>query len=299
MIISAKKIRAGIEKKHNDYIANRVRIFNKKSNWPKLAITKIFVNNNINLITSKKLCDLEKSINNYNREIKKLSSADRKIFKSDLQKLFSYSSLSRSKGNWNSREVCKLFSYQTCPYCNINYLEISQGNDPLYRPPLDHFFPESLYPHLAISLYNLVPSCTICNTNLKGDSDFYATRHLHPLFDSESIRFAVTNNLVEIRDNFKAIRNSIAIEITQHPRSERASNSIATFNIQGRYKQRRGEALGLISTLVGFNKSRSKEIQNAIDPAFDAESILQFEPADYRDFPLGRLKLDLFNQFFL
>lgn len=47
-----------------------------------------------------------------------------------------------------------------CPYCNRNYINSLKDYD-LFQ--LDHFYPESKYPVLAISFYNLVPVCPACN----------------------------------------------------------------------------------------------------------------------------------------
>jgi 5-methylcytosine-specific restriction endonuclease McrA len=51
-----------------------------------------------------------------------------------------------------------------CPYCNRNFIFNSTKKRTSH---FDHFFPESKYPFLAMSFYNLVPSCSTCNT-LKG-----------------------------------------------------------------------------------------------------------------------------------
>ncbi|MCL2443915.1 MAG: HNH endonuclease [Treponema sp.] len=42
-----------------------------------------------------------------------------------------------------------------CPYCNRNFINSS--------PDLDHFFPISKHPLFSLSLYNLIPACTVCN----------------------------------------------------------------------------------------------------------------------------------------
>ncbi len=38
---------------------------------------------------------------------------------------------------------------------------------------IEHFFPKSIYPHLAMHPYNLIPICTFCNS-IAGDKDFLA-----------------------------------------------------------------------------------------------------------------------------
>lgn len=59
---------------------------------------------------------------------------------------------------------------RSCPYCNRSYIyTITEGK---VNPQLDHFYPKSKYPLFAVSLYNLIPSCAICNSaGAKGDKD--------------------------------------------------------------------------------------------------------------------------------
>ncbi len=47
----------------------------------------------------------------------------------------------------------------------------------------DHFYPKSKYPYLAISVYNLIPVCSICNQRLKRDLSYPKKWYLHPFFD--------------------------------------------------------------------------------------------------------------------
>ena len=71
-------------------------------------------------------------------------------------------------------EFTKLYAYEflkqlqirTCPYCNRNYtftIEKHGSKGFATRADLDHFYDKSDYPLLALSFYNLVPSCHICN----------------------------------------------------------------------------------------------------------------------------------------
>ncbi len=55
-----------------------------------------------------------------------------------------------------------------CPYCNRLYITALKRKK--VRPQLDHFFPKSYYPYLALCLYNLVPCCGVCN-QAKSDLD--------------------------------------------------------------------------------------------------------------------------------
>ncbi len=71
----------------------------------------------------------------------------------------------------------------TCPYCNRSYIFTSSKSGT--RPQYDHYFPKSKYPYLALSMYNLIPCCSICN-GLKHDVDTHQTPIIYPYKDSNS-----------------------------------------------------------------------------------------------------------------
>lgn len=63
----------------------------------------------------------------------------------------------------------------TCPYCNRNYI-YTVNKRKVVKPEIDHFYPESKYPILAVTYSNLIPSCQSCNgLGAKGKSDPYLT----------------------------------------------------------------------------------------------------------------------------
>jgi len=58
-----------------------------------------------------------------------------------------------------------------CPYCNRQYITIWHDEDAKNvhsTADLDHFYIKSDYPLFALSLFNFVPSCQICNSRFKG-----------------------------------------------------------------------------------------------------------------------------------
>lgn len=72
-----------------------------------------------------------------------------------------------------------------CPYCNRDYIFTRNRNAQLNgfgRCHLDHHKPQSTNPWLALSFYNLVPSCSVCNT-LKNDKEFAIDPHEGELVD--------------------------------------------------------------------------------------------------------------------
>lgn len=77
---------------------------------------------------------------------------------------------------WDSAELIRKSGIRYCPYCNAETVyvipksEEANGEDD-YRSALDHFLPRSTYPFLGLSIYNLIPSCTRCNTSYKQKRD--------------------------------------------------------------------------------------------------------------------------------
>lgn len=61
----------------------------------------------------------------------------------------------------------------TCPYCNRNFINSHKN---IKTCQLDHFFDKSTYPILAVSFYNLIPSCPSCN-HRKGTKQLSYSPH--------------------------------------------------------------------------------------------------------------------------
>ncbi|AKF24660.1 hypothetical protein YH65_04120 [Sulfurovum lithotrophicum] len=66
----------------------------------------------------------------------------------------------------------KEVDFRVCIYCNRNFIS-NFHTKKVKRATftLDHFYQKDKYPIFALSLYNLVPSCAVCNTNIKGTRD--------------------------------------------------------------------------------------------------------------------------------
>lgn len=57
---------------------------------------------------------------------------------------------------------------RTCPYCNRNYITRYGINGSKSTADLDHFYQKAQYPLFALSLFNFVPSCPVCNSRMKN-----------------------------------------------------------------------------------------------------------------------------------
>ena len=106
-----------------------------------------------------------------------VSPPERQQFNINCKRLFDYGAFA-AKGakHWSAYALCRESSYRLCPYCQLS-LAVTVYRDhkeKALRPTLDHFYPKHLYPYLALSLFNLIPSCYSCNSSLKGKLDFFS-----------------------------------------------------------------------------------------------------------------------------
>ena len=89
-----------------------------------------------------------------------------------------------------SYQITAMKGRNTCTYCNRQYTQTVIEEDSLtgeraqvVRPQLDHWFSKELFPLLSLSFYNLIPSCSICNSSSKGNTIFELGKHIHPYLD--------------------------------------------------------------------------------------------------------------------
>ncbi len=83
---------------------------------------------------------------------------------------------------WGPYQLTAALKLNTCPYCNRQYTftVMDIRGKKIARPELDHFLPKQRHPMLAVSFFNLIPSCTICNGSIKGSQDVHHNTHLSP-----------------------------------------------------------------------------------------------------------------------
>ena len=148
---------------------------------------RIYIKKNIEYILKAKPDEFENII---------LKIKQNNIDKSRLKKTFvggknnggsiGYSKFS-AKGTttYNAYDLAQKLKVNVCSYCNRNYtFTIRNKSSKSTRPDFDHFYDKGTHPILALSFYNLIPSCILCNSRLKSTAKFSINTHLHPYKDS-------------------------------------------------------------------------------------------------------------------
>jgi hypothetical protein len=119
-----------------------------------------------------------------------IDNAYKRNFHSEIMSILDY----KTKGKAALRKIHSKIGIKTCYVCNAQYALTIEPEEDIrddqnstqerYQSKFqfDHYLPKDKYPVLSISLFNLLPICSSCNT-IKGDRelgiDFFETDHLH------------------------------------------------------------------------------------------------------------------------
>ena len=147
---------------------------------------------------------------------------------------------------------------KSCAYCNRTYIFTINKNRNL-KPEIDHFYPKALYPYLAMSYYNLIPSCPTCNGfGAKGGKDSYKDKLKNPYsLKNDDFKFSFDINSVNIINN-KIDENSIDIKLKK---SIKGNNDY--FQLENLYKEHRDIVVELYQKL--YQKNTKEYFQTLSD----------------------------------
>jgi hypothetical protein len=112
---------------------------------------------NLELIIKANLNDIETVYLNY---CENFTSKEKKF----IENTFNYSSNRNSNKKFMNH--FKKLDIKSCPFCNNNHVYFyTQGIGKVNTlATLEHYYPKAEYPHLSLSFYNLIPSCSTCTT---------------------------------------------------------------------------------------------------------------------------------------
>ena len=220
-----------------------------------------------------------------------------------LEKIFDYEgqlSKSKSKSYW----LAELIGHNTCTYCNRQYtFTVSGKNDSerITRPAFDHWFPQSLFPLLSLNIYNLIPSCTVCNSGAKGDTILPLDKYVHPYLQvDDDPKFKFVPQVADKDDRSWSVllkRNA-----REHPEVD---NMIKEFALDRIYEMHGDlEVKELMDFAKAYNNTYLLHLFDQLKTDLGAINYSQedvyrmlfgteMEAANYLDRPLSKLKHDI------
>lgn len=238
-----------------------------------------------------------------------------KRFNSIVKEVFNYKQFRENKNNiidknnnrigWNRNQLISLLNIRTCPYCNrqyvTNYLESGEINKT--TADLDHFYSQDKYPFLALSLYNFIPSCQICNSRFKGNKEG-AENGIYPyeegfeddakfIIESDTLNYMWNNS-----DDFK-IKLQVNNYCNDEKKIERINKSIELFKLNKVYDAHKDYCRELINKSIIYNDEMITYLLKQYKDVLDEESIKReimgnyYNEIDLQNRPLAKLTKDI------
>ena len=177
---------------------------------------------------------------------------------------------------------------------------------------LDHFIGKSDFPYLSLSLYNLIPSCSPCNTKFKHSKEFKIKSSKDSNFSPTSQNFSVGTDIdfkmfFDVNEenstlNFNKIKskNDFKVKMQNNTSKEEIDEFIKIFKLQGRYNFHKDVSFKLLKKRKAYSDSQIKEIagitkRDILDVKKDIFGSVIFNE-DENNEPFAKYKKDVAKQ---
>ena len=193
------------------------------------------------------------------------------------------------KETWSRNKLLSLMGIEICPYCQRNYIsnytekndkkceeednkeveenKVEENNDKKTTADLDHFYPKSLYPFLALSLYNFIPSCQICNSRFKGNKDTRDSVYLYEEgFDELGVKFRTSKEVISetLGERYSDFYVKIDYENLKNKEDgEKVKNSIENLGLDRVYKKSHNQYIQ--NLLYNIEKYPENYLENCVE----------------------------------
>lgn len=215
----------------NHYLQLKRDIENKIDSSKLGELQKVFLLNNLREI----LTDTPRKILKLNKSFYDIQASD-EFLKNRLKLIFNYREfIKKDDEKYCAYTLAENLNIRTCLYCNRQYaLTVINKKDQITRPEFDHFFDQGTYPLLALSIYNLIPSCHICNSTLKHTKPFDLDNYVHPYVNKDVLNQYRYTYLPHDVTSILGGNSKLQVEIVSEgqPDSVRINNTKKIFKLE-------------------------------------------------------------------
>jgi hypothetical protein len=133
----------------------------------------------------------------------------------------------------------------------------------------DHFYDKDKHPLLRLSFYNLIPSCTLCNTTLKTSAATTTKPLVHPYFAGfDSVSPAVTFGVTPPFLSAPPTNFEITLEVSPGVDNEdEVRESLHVFQLSEIYQTHKDLVRDLHSKMHLFNADSLKDLKRSLKPS--------------------------------
>lgn len=229
-----------------------------------------------------------------------------------LKRIFNYGYFSKKSdnGRYDAYTLAERLGVRTCLYCNRNYtitvIKGTRRTDKITRPEFDHFFDKGRNPLLALSIYNLIPSCKICNSSLKGRRQFNLKNNLHPYLDNAagSYRFKYKpHDTKAILGETANLEIEIEIDKSDRAAERKITNSKKLFKLEEIFSAHTEELKDLFDIKHRYSQRYFEELFKryetlglSYDEVYKTVFGTYHEETDFSKRPFSKLKKDILKE---
>ncbi len=182
-----------------------------------------------------------------------------------------------------------------CYFCNIEFINKFKKFDGKFKNgfTLDHYIDKGKYPFLALSLYNLIPSCYTCNSKVKGIDEINNLSPSSSKFDfDERVKFRTFIK----NDNLQIVNEKDFKLILKENFSTEYKEYIASFMLNERYEYHKYKVIEMVNKRKDYPDSRIKELAKLTEKT--EEEVKQdlfgnYLPNELHKRPLSKLIKDI------
>jgi hypothetical protein len=209
-----------------------------------------------------------------------------------VEKCFDYDKFAKKSTTWGAYALIDAIGVRICPYCQLHHVNYHMPSDKKafsLRPPLDHYFPRSNYPYLAVSLSNLIPCCSQCNSGVKLALDPLSLGLRHPRVATPigRVKFSAQGSVP-----CQVGGTSSDVKLTIIPNDLESGAHVQAFKLEERYQWYSREIFDLMKNYNRFMEY-PKDVR---DTLWQKEFVLGFPPAAAADRALGLCLLNVYAE---
>ncbi|MBA4240445.1 MAG: hypothetical protein C0448_06950 [Sphingobacteriaceae bacterium] len=196
---------------------------------------------------------------------------------------------------------------KVCPYCNRNYVSfIEHDSSKVIGPTMDHFLSKTNHPLLAASFYNLIPSCYVCNSNIKGDQQTKIEYNLNPFIDGfgETAKFILKSKnkpyQVKLKIDYRKPNAEKVLSSSIPPKEKTLKGNALLFKLNEIYQNAHSDEVNLLMAACdNIESAYSSSIKNILKKHANISEFYKFyfqkfsNEKDYSKIPLSKLTKDL------
>ena len=225
-----------------------------------------------------------------------------------VSKIFNYEKNISSK---MKAEIVKDLNISVCPYCNRQYINvfIEAGRNRTIAD-IDHFLPKEHYSLWADSLYNMIPSCKVCNMLFKGKRNIDMFNPFQRGYENEAYFTIEHENELTLNELMGWTDRDVEISLKfdgDGSVCKKIQSEAELFRIKEVYRIHSDYVKDLLYKQAMIEKTITEEMIEEINEKTEAGAItidevkrvlygMDLDDVDYCNIPLSKLTYDILRR---